>query len=58
MANLEDTTGLAEETDGREKETKVGTSTRGVRGGGGPPLYVPSIDAHLGDIYELRYQVS
>ena len=40
------------------EEIKVGTSTRGVRGGGAPPPHVPSVDALLGDIYELRYQVS
>lgn len=42
----------------QSEETEVGTSTRGARGDGAPPLKVPSIDALLGDIYELRYQAS
>lgn len=40
------------------EETKLGTSTKGMRGGRAPPPQVPNIDALLGDIYELRYQVS
>lgn len=58
MVYLEDIVGLAEKTTGQVEENEVGTSDRGARGGGGPPLQVPSIDALLGDIYELRYQVS
>lgn len=37
MANPKDTTSLVEETTSPMEEIEVGTSTRGTRGGGGPP---------------------
>jgi len=38
MVYLEDIVGLAEKTTGQVEENEVGTSDRGARGGGGPPL--------------------
>lgn len=42
----------------QNEETEVGVIVGGARGGMGTPPQVPIIDALLGDIYELQYQLS
>lgn len=54
----EEATNELEDRASQGQEAKIGVVARGIRGGQAPPPQVPSVDALLCDIYELRDQVS